>query len=66
MTLQTLKARMTKLERRHPDLTPGLHRVTDDELDGLIDVLRRLEAGEPVDEARLEWAACVLHREDML
>jgi hypothetical protein len=34
-------------------------------LDGVIGVLRQLEAGEAVDPARLKWATTVMHREGM-
>lgn len=62
----TLKSRVTKLERRRPDLTSGFHRLTDDEITGLIDVIRQLEAGEPVDPARDAWAVSVIQREGLL
>jgi hypothetical protein len=62
----TLKARMVRLEKLYPDLKPGPERMTDDELDGVIGVLRQLEAGEPVDPARVEWATDIMHREGML
>lgn len=61
-----LKSRVTKLERRRPDLTSGFHRLTDDEITGLIDVIRQLEAGEPVDPARDAWAVSVIQREGLL
>jgi hypothetical protein len=62
----TLKVRMVRLENRYPDLKPGPERMTDEELDGVIGVLRQLTAGEAVDLARLEWATAVMHREGML
>ncbi|MCJ2103172.1 hypothetical protein [Methylobacterium sp. E-046] len=62
----TLKARMVRLENRYPDLKPGPERMTDEELDGVIGVLRQIEAGETVDQARMEWATNVMHREGML
>ncbi|WP_331293078.1 MULTISPECIES: hypothetical protein [Methylobacterium] len=62
----TLKARMVRLESRYSDLKPGPERMTDEELDGVIGVLRQLEAGEPVDPARMEWATGIMHREGML
>jgi hypothetical protein len=62
----TLKARMVRLESRYPDLRPGPERMTDEELDGVIGVLRQIEAGEPVDPIRVEWAASIMHREEML
>jgi hypothetical protein len=62
----TLKSRMVRLESRYPDLKPGPERMTDEELGGVIGVLRQIEAGEPVDLARLEWATSVMHREEVL
>ncbi len=62
----TLKSRMVRLEKLYPDLKPGPERMTDEELDGVIGVLRQLEAGETVDLARLEWATSVMRREGML
>ena len=66
MTLHTLKSRVAKIERRRPDLTPGFHRLTDDEITGLIAVIRQLEAGESVDPARDAWAVSVIQREGLL
>jgi hypothetical protein len=66
MTLHTLKTRVAKIERRRPDLTPGYHRLTDDEISGLIGVIRQMEAGEPVDPARDEWALALIQRERLL
>jgi hypothetical protein len=66
MTLKALQARMAKLERRNPQLAPGLHRLTDEELDGLIDVLRQLEVGQSVEPVRAEWAAVVMQREGIV
>ncbi len=62
----TLKARMVRLEKLYPDLKPGPERMTDEELEDIIGVLRQVEAGEAVDPARLEWATAVMHREGML
>ncbi|WP_149311584.1 hypothetical protein [Methylobacterium sp. P1-11] len=62
----TLKARMMRLESRYPDLKPGPERMTDEELEGMIGVLRQLEAREAVDPTRMEWATAVMHREEML
>lgn len=62
----TLKARMVRLENRYPDLKPGPERLTDEELNGIIGVLRQIEAGETVDPARIEWATSVMQREEML
>lgn len=63
--LAALSARVAKLEQRRPDLKPGLHRLTDEELDGLIDVIRSLEAGETVEPDRLEWAEALIQREEL-
>jgi hypothetical protein len=57
---------MVRLEKLYPDLKLGPERMTDEELEGVIGVLRQLEAGEAVDPARLEWATKVMHREGML
>ncbi|MCJ2015920.1 hypothetical protein MKK84_00495 [Methylobacterium sp. E-065] len=62
----TLKARMVRLENLYPDLKPGPERMTDEELEGVIGVLRQIEAGEPVNQARIEWATDVMRREGML
>ncbi|MCJ2066142.1 hypothetical protein MKK63_26085 [Methylobacterium sp. J-088] len=66
MTVHTLKTRVAKMERRHPNLTPGFHRLTDDEISGLIVVIRQMEAGEPVDPAHDEWALALIQRERLL
>jgi hypothetical protein len=57
---------MVRLENRYPDLKPGPERMTDEELEGVIGVLRPIEAGEPVEPASPEWEASVMHREGML
>lgn len=62
----TLKARMVRLENLYPDLKPGPERMTDEELEGVIGVLRQMETGETIAPDRLEWAAAVMHREGML
>jgi hypothetical protein len=62
----TLKSRMIRLEKLYPDLKPGPERMTDEELEGVIGVLRQIEAGEPVEPTSLEWATSVMHREGML
>lgn len=62
----TLKARMVRLESRYPDLKPGPERMTDEELEGVIGVLRKVQDGQPVDPARMDWATAVMHREGML
>ncbi len=66
MTNKPLQARVARLERRRPDLTPGYHRLTDDEVSGLIDVIRQMEAGDPIDPARDAWAVSVIQRERLL
>jgi hypothetical protein len=62
----TLKVRMVRLEKLYPDLKPGPERMTDEELEGVIGVLRQLEAGESVEANRVEWATGIMHREGML
>ena len=62
----TLKARIVRLENRYPDLKPGPERMTDEELDGVIGVLRQIETGETVDPARIDWATDIMRREEML
>lgn len=62
----TLKARMMRLESLCSGLKPGPERMTDEELDGVIGVLRQIEAGETVDPVRIEWATGIMHREAML
>ena len=62
----TLRSRMVRLEKLYPDLKPGPERMTDEELEGVIGVLRQIEAGETVDPARIEWATHIMHREGML
>ncbi|MCJ2054033.1 hypothetical protein [Methylobacterium sp. J-070] len=63
MRLREIETRIERLEHQNPNLKPGPHRYTDDELDGLIAVLRQAEAGEPVDPERDAWAAALLARE---
>ena len=62
----TLKARMVRLENLYPDLKPGPERMTDEELEGVIGVLRQMETGETIAPDLLEWAAAIMHREGML
>lgn len=57
---------MVRLENCYPDLKPGPERMSDEELDGVIGVLRQLEAGETVDPTRLDWATAIMQREQML
>ena len=61
----TLNARLAKLEKNCPGLKPGLDRLTDEELEGMIAVIRSLEAGETVEPARLEWADALIQREEL-
>ena len=63
MRLREIEARIVRLEHQNPNLKPGPHRYTDDELDGLIAVLRDAEAGEPIDPERDAWAGALLARE---
>lgn len=63
--LSTLKTRMAKLERQNPNSLPGMHRLTDEELDGLIAVIRQMGAGEAVDPNREAWAVAVMRRENL-
>jgi hypothetical protein len=63
MRLHEIKSRIVRLEHQNPNLKPGPHRYTDDELNGLIDVLRQAEAGEPIEPERDAWAAALLARE---
>ncbi len=62
----TLNARLARLEKNCAGLKPGPERMTDEELDGVIGVLRQMEVGEAVAPDRLEWASAVMHREGML
>lgn len=62
----TLNARLARLEKNCPGLKPGPERMTDEELEGVIGVLRQVEAGETVAPDRLDWAAAIMHREGML
>ena len=63
MRLHEIKSRIVRLELQNPNLKPGPHRYTDEELEGLIAVLRQAEAGEPVDPERDAWAGALLTRE---
>jgi hypothetical protein len=63
MRLREIENRIVRLERQNPNLKPGPHRYTDEELDGLIAVLRQAEAGELIDPERDAWAAALLARE---
>ncbi|TXN38885.1 hypothetical protein FV232_22120 [Methylobacterium sp. WL30] len=56
----TTEARLAKIEGRHRDRQPGTHRLTDDELQGLIAWLKA------PDEAQAEWAVGVLQREGLI
>ena len=62
----TLNARLARLEKNCPGLKPGPERMTDEELEGVIGVLRRLETGDTVAPDRLEWATAIMQREEML
>ena len=62
----TIESRLAKAEQRFRNRIQGVHRYTDDELQGLIAVLRQAENGEPIDPNREEWAAGLLHREGLI
>ena len=49
-----------------PRLEARPRRMTDEELDGVIGVLRQMEADEAIAPDQLEWAAANMHREGML
>jgi hypothetical protein len=57
---------VAKLERCSPQPVPGVHRYSDDELSGLIAILRQAEIGEALDPGHEEWAAALLKREGLL
>ena len=63
MRLREIETRIVRVEQQRPHLTPGLHRCSDDEVEGLISVLRQAEAGEPIDPGHEAWAVTVLRRE---
>ena len=56
----TIETRLAKIEGRNRHRQPGTHRLTDDELHGLIAWLK-----DP-DEAQAEWAMGVLQREGLI
>lgn len=62
----SIEDRLAKAEQRFRHRIRGIHRYTDDELQGLIAVLRQAEAGEDVDPDREEWAADLMRREGFL
>ena len=55
-----IAARLAEVERRFAHRVAGVHRLTDDELEGLI---ARLKQPDPAHEA---WALSVLHRERLI
>lgn len=63
MKLHDIKNRIVRLELQNPNLKKGPHRYTDEELEGLIAVLRDAIDGEPIDAERDTWAAALLIRE---
>ena len=63
MRLHEIKSRIVRVELQNPNLKPGPHRYTDAELEGLIAVLRKAEAGEPIESERDAWATALLTRE---
>lgn len=62
----SFEARLAKAEQRLRHRIRGVHRYTDEELQGLIAVLRQAEDGEALDPDREEWAAELLHREGLI
>ncbi|MCJ2017600.1 hypothetical protein MKK84_09230 [Methylobacterium sp. E-065] len=62
----TIEARLAKAEQRFQHRIQGIHRYTDDELHGLIAILRQSENGEPIDPDREEWAERLMRREGLL
>ena len=62
----SIEARLAKAEQRFRHRIRGVHRYTDDELQGLIAVLREAEKGDDIDPDREEWAASLLHREGLI
>jgi len=56
----SIEARLAKAEQRFRHRVQGVHRYTDDELQGLI---AWLKDPHPADE---EWAAALLRREGLL
>jgi hypothetical protein len=63
MRLREIENRIVRLEHQNPNLKRGPHRYTDEELKGLIAVLRDAAAGEPIDPERDAWATALLVRE---
>jgi hypothetical protein len=63
MRLREIEARIVRLEHQNPNLKAGPHRYTDEELEGLIAVLRDAAAGEPIEAERDAWACALLARE---
>ena len=62
----SIEARLAKAEQRFRHRIQGIHRYTDDELEGLIAVLRRAEAGEAIDPDLEEWVVSLMRREGQL
>ena len=62
----SIEARLAKAEHRLPHRTRGIHRFTDDELQGLIAILRQAEDDEALDPNREAWAAELLRREGLI
>lgn len=62
----SVEARLAKVEHRLRHRIRGIHRYTDDELQGLIAILRQAEDGEALDPTREEWAAELLQREGLI
>ena len=62
----SIEARLAKAEQRFRHRIQGAHRYTDDELQGLIALLRQAEEGDALDPHRQAWAAELLHREGFI
>lgn len=62
----SVEAQLVKIEHRLRHRIRGIHRYTDDELQGLIAILRQAEDGEALDQDREERAAELLHRERLI
>ena len=63
--LATLTTRLARLEKNCPGLKPGPDLLTDEELEGLIAMIRSLEAGETVEPDRIKWAEALFQREEL-
>ncbi|SFM62231.1 hypothetical protein [Methylobacterium pseudosasicola] len=66
MRLREIETRIVRLEQQRPSLTPGIHRYTDEELDGLIAIFRGATEGEAIAPDREAWAIALMRREGVL